>query len=65
MVKIKKKEIERIVLEEGMIVEDVIDVVIKLNGLVGVGLVSLGDKLRDYCMAQIGKGKHRLPYGDE
>ena len=28
---------------------EVIDVVVEINGIIGVGLISLGDDLKDYC----------------
>jgi len=34
-------------------VEEVIDLIIELNGLIGVGLISLGDTLKDYCYAKV------------
>ena len=30
-------------------IEDVIDAIIQINGIVGVGKISLGDALKDYC----------------
>ena len=30
-------------------IEDVIQAIIQLNGIVGVGKISLGDTLRDFC----------------
>lgn len=43
-----KKEIERLILEEGLILTDLIDVVIDINGIVGVGLVTLRDNIVQY-----------------
>lgn len=43
-----KKEIKRLILEEGLTITDVIDCVIDINGIIGVGLISLGDGLKDY-----------------
>ena len=28
---------------------DVIDAVIEVNGIIGVGCISLGDQIKDYC----------------
>ena len=28
---------------------EVIDAVVEINGIIGVGLISLGDDLKDYC----------------
>ena len=36
-------------------VEEVIDSIIELNGMVGVGLISLGDALKEYCYAKVKK----------
>ena len=30
-------------------IEDVINAIIQINGIVGVGRISLGDTLKDYC----------------
>ena len=46
----KKKEIEKLVIEQGLTLSDLIDVVIELNGIIGVGLVSLGENLNQYCL---------------
>ena len=43
-----KKEIKRLILEEGLTITYVIDCVIDINGIIGVGLISLGDGLKDY-----------------
>lgn len=36
-------------------IEEVIDSVVDLNGMVGVGLISLGDALKEYCYAKVKK----------
>ena len=51
----KKSEIKRLVLDEGLTITDLIDVVIELNGFVGVGLISLGDELSEYVKSKIEK----------
>lgn len=51
----KKSEIERLVLEEGLTITDLIDVAVELNGFVGVGLISLGDELNEYVRSKIQK----------
>jgi len=33
---------------------EVIEAVIEINGLVGVGIISLGDDLRNFCYEQVG-----------
>ena len=44
-----KEKIKKLVLEEGLTITDVIDVVVELNGFIGVGLISLGNELQKYC----------------
>ena len=48
-----KKEIKRLVLEEGLLITDLIDVVIEINGFIGVGLISLGADLNNYITSKI------------
>ena len=50
-----KEKIKQLILEEGLTVTDVIDVVVELNGMVGVGLITLGDSLKAYCESKIAK----------
>jgi hypothetical protein len=50
-----KKLIEKLILEQDLIVEEVIDVVIEINGIIGVGLISLGDALQEYVHNKINK----------
>ena len=46
--KITKDEIRELVEENGLTITDLIDVVIEINGIIGVGLITLGDQLRKY-----------------
>lgn len=46
--KITKEEIEKLILERGLTVTDVIDVVIDLNGIVGVGFISFAAQISEY-----------------
>ena len=48
-----KEEIKDLILNKGLTITDVIDVVIELNGFVGVGLITLGKRLNDYVRDQI------------
>lgn len=48
-----KDKILRIILEEGLTITDVIDVVIEHNGIIGVGLITLGEQLDQYCRSKI------------
>jgi hypothetical protein len=48
-----KDEIKKLILERGLTITDVIDVVIELNGIIGVGLITLGEGLDKYCTDKI------------
>lgn len=50
--KITNEEVKRLILEEGLILSQVIDVVVEINSYIGVGIYSLGDDLRDYCRSK-------------
>jgi hypothetical protein len=43
-----KEKIKKLIVDEGLTITDVIDAVIELNGIIGVGLITLGDGLKDY-----------------
>lgn len=45
----EKEKIKELLLNKQFIIEDVIDCIIDLNGIIGVGLITLGDNLKDYC----------------
>ena len=47
--KITKEEIQILISERKMNIIDVIDVIVELNGLCGVGLITLGNALRQHC----------------
>lgn len=49
----EKEEIRRLVLEEGLTVTNLLDVVIEENGIIGVGLVSLGEEIKNYIHSKI------------
>lgn len=53
--KITHEEIKDLILQRGLIIEDVIDAVCDLQGRIGVGYISLGDYLRDYCYQKINR----------
>lgn len=38
--------------DEDFTLTDAIDAVVDLNGLIGVGLISLGDQLKEYCYSK-------------
>jgi len=46
--KITKQEIAGLILERNLTLTDVIDVVIELNGFVGVGFIAFADSISDY-----------------
>ena len=43
-----KNKIKKLV-EDGLTITDLIDVVVEMNGFIGVGLIRLGDGLQKYC----------------
>lgn len=45
---ITSDEIKSLIINNGLTITNVIDNVIELNGIIGVGLISLGDGLKDY-----------------
>jgi hypothetical protein len=45
-----------VMMQRGMTVEAVIDCVIHANRIIGVGLITLGDALKDYCYKHGGPG---------
>ena len=51
-----KDRIKELVLNEGLTITDLIDVVIDLNGIIGVGLIGLGDNMKEYIYNKI-KGR--------
>jgi hypothetical protein len=52
---ITAEEIKDLVLNRGLTITNVIDTVIELNGIIGVGLITLGDQLHDYVKAKLKK----------
>ena len=51
----ENEKIKELILNEGLTITDVIDAVVELNGFVGVGLITLGDQLKEYCESKIQK----------
>jgi len=43
------EELQKLLKDKEFTIEDVIDAIIQLNGIVGVGKISLGDTLKNYC----------------
>jgi hypothetical protein len=50
-----KDKIKELVLNEELTITDVIDVVAELNGIIGVGLITLGKGLDEYVCSKINK----------
>lgn len=47
--KISKERLKEMLLEEKFTLTDVIDEVIEINALIGVGIITLGNGLKEYC----------------
>jgi hypothetical protein len=56
--KISSDEIRLLILTRGLTICDVIDEAIKLNGIIGVGIITLGEQLEQYCLDKIKTGNH-------
>jgi hypothetical protein len=52
---ITKEEIKALLIDRKMEISDVIDVVVEINGIIGVGLITLGEGLKDYTQGLIRK----------
>ena len=48
-----KEELLDLVITKGLTIEQLIDVVVEYNGIIGVGLVALGDHIKEYCTDKI------------
>jgi uncharacterized Fe-S cluster-containing MiaB family protein len=53
--KLEKEELKKLILEEKFTLADVVDTVVEINGTIGVGLITLGEQLRQYCLNKIDK----------
>lgn len=49
----EKEQIKKLILKNDLTITDVIDAAIELNAIIGVGLVSLGSGLNEYCLSKI------------
>jgi len=49
---ITPEEIKTLIMEKGLTLDKLIDVVVDINGIVGVGLISLGDGLKKYTYSK-------------
>ena len=49
----KRNEIEKLILDNELNLADVLDIIIRLNGIIGVGLITLADQvsehIKNYC----------------
>lgn len=48
-----KEELIGLMLTKGLTIEQLIDTVVEYNGIVGVGLITLGNQLKEYCTDKI------------
>ncbi len=48
-----KEELKKLILEKGLTITDLIDIIVELNGIIGVGLITLGEQLNEYCKSKI------------
>ena len=57
-----KEEIKKQILDGKLTITDVIDVVVEINGIIGVGLITLGAQLKEYCWShdRLSKVAHDL-----
>jgi len=57
-----KEEIKKQILDGKLTITDVIDVVVEINGIIGVGLITLGNQLKEYCWShdRLSKVAHDL-----
>jgi hypothetical protein len=51
-VKLTKSEIQQLLIDETLSLTDLIDAVIEVNGIIGVGLITLADDMSDYIRGQ-------------
>jgi len=52
-----KAELTKLLASEEITLTDVIDAVIEINGIIGVGLISLGEDLEKYVVSKIRRGE--------
>lgn len=53
MGKITEEEIKELVLHRGLELSALIDIIIDLNGIIGVGLISLADEVNKYILKKL------------
>jgi hypothetical protein len=46
-------KIEQLMIDNDLSLIDVVDAVIEANGIIGVGLITLGDQLQEHCRNKI------------
>lgn len=51
-----KEELIGLMLTKGLTIEQLIDTVVEYNGIIGVGLITLGNQLKEYCTDKINTG---------
>ncbi len=47
------EEVKELIMNNDLTIELVIDATIELNGIIGVGKISLGNHLKEYCFNHI------------
>jgi hypothetical protein len=52
-----KAELTKLLASEEITLTDVIDAAIEINGIIGVGLISLGEDLEKYVASKIRRGE--------
>ena len=52
----KEDRIKELIIKEGLDMQKLIDVVVDINGLLGVGIISLADDTHEYIMSKL---KHK------
>ena len=52
---LSKEDVKELIMKHGLTLTQLIDVVIEINGFVGVGLISLGDDTKNYIHGKIKK----------
>ena len=49
----EKEEIKQLIIKKGLTIEQVIDAVIELNSLIGVGLITLSDHIDSHIKSKL------------
>ena len=52
---VRLEQMKQEILHGHFTLTEVIDAIIEINGLIGVGLITLGDQLKEYCYSKAGE----------